>query len=318
MNLSHIINEFSFGPYFPDITQPLDYSYEVTDSPFVAYQYFLHVVPTTYLAPRSAPLRTHQYSVTHYTRVLNENAGTPGIFFKFELDPMRLSIHQRTTTFVQLMIRCVGVIGGVFVCMGYAIRITSRAVDVVSGADQTQGTIAAEATGVRTGSLRSKFGGSQLHSRKASLARVIRQGNGWVVENSSGPPPYGTPASGNFTPSSRPSSLYAGSPYPSYASPNLAPPSVNGSSSMPNTPPIGLGINPPTFGPTHSAFPTVATMGSPYVPTSSAIPPPPPRSPSSGYAHFPPTPNPATGNGLSFAPPPQIERKSNGTGKKDD
>ena len=29
MNLSHIINEFSFGPYFPDITQPLDYSYEV-------------------------------------------------------------------------------------------------------------------------------------------------------------------------------------------------------------------------------------------------------------------------------------------------
>lgn len=29
MNLSHIINEFSFGPYFPDITQPLDYSYEL-------------------------------------------------------------------------------------------------------------------------------------------------------------------------------------------------------------------------------------------------------------------------------------------------
>lgn len=30
MNLSHIITEFSFGPYFPDMTQPLDYSYEVT------------------------------------------------------------------------------------------------------------------------------------------------------------------------------------------------------------------------------------------------------------------------------------------------
>ncbi|KIM80290.1 hypothetical protein PILCRDRAFT_52411, partial [Piloderma croceum F 1598] len=27
--MKHIINEFSFGPYFPDITQPLDYSYEV-------------------------------------------------------------------------------------------------------------------------------------------------------------------------------------------------------------------------------------------------------------------------------------------------
>lgn len=29
MNLSHIINEFSFGPYFPDITQPLDYTFEL-------------------------------------------------------------------------------------------------------------------------------------------------------------------------------------------------------------------------------------------------------------------------------------------------
>jgi hypothetical protein len=29
MNLSHVITEFSFGPYFPDITQPLDYSFEV-------------------------------------------------------------------------------------------------------------------------------------------------------------------------------------------------------------------------------------------------------------------------------------------------
>lgn len=31
MNLSHIITEFSFGPYFPDITQPLDYTIETSD-----------------------------------------------------------------------------------------------------------------------------------------------------------------------------------------------------------------------------------------------------------------------------------------------
>lgn len=31
MNLSHVITEFSFGPYFPDITQPLDNSFELTD-----------------------------------------------------------------------------------------------------------------------------------------------------------------------------------------------------------------------------------------------------------------------------------------------
>lgn len=38
MNLSHVITEFSFGPYFPDIAQPLDYSFELAkerkSSPF--------------------------------------------------------------------------------------------------------------------------------------------------------------------------------------------------------------------------------------------------------------------------------------------
>ena len=30
MNLSHVISEFSFGPHFPDIVQPLDNLFEVT------------------------------------------------------------------------------------------------------------------------------------------------------------------------------------------------------------------------------------------------------------------------------------------------
>lgn len=31
MNLSHVVHEFSFGPYFPAIAQPLDSSVEVTN-----------------------------------------------------------------------------------------------------------------------------------------------------------------------------------------------------------------------------------------------------------------------------------------------
>lgn len=121
MNLSHVITEFSFGPYFPEIAQPLDYSFEIakdrtffsllcpySDSStiaFMAYQYFLHVVPTTYIAPRSRPLETNQYSVTHYTRKLEHNQGIPGIYFKFDLDPVVITIHQRTTSLVQFIIR---------------------------------------------------------------------------------------------------------------------------------------------------------------------------------------------------------------------
>ena len=124
MNMSHVLTEFSFGKHFPEMTQPLDNSFEVTqdsasllllesfrfaDVPaeFVAYQYYLRVVPTTYVAPRSRPLQTNQYSVTHYERQLKPHLGVPGIFFKFDVEPVRLTLIQRTTTFAQFFIRCV-------------------------------------------------------------------------------------------------------------------------------------------------------------------------------------------------------------------
>lgn len=123
MNLSHVITEFSFGPYFPNIVQPLDNSYELSkerklscrmyssvyeltyDLAFISYQYFLHIVPTRYTAPRSSPLETNQYSVTHYTRLLEHNRGTPGIFFKFDVDPIRIEINQKTMGFIQFIVR---------------------------------------------------------------------------------------------------------------------------------------------------------------------------------------------------------------------
>jgi hypothetical protein len=74
---------------------------------FIAYQYYLRVVPTTYVAPRTKPLHTNQYSVTHYERQLTPHAGVPGIFFKFDVEPVRLTLIQRTTTFAQFFIRCV-------------------------------------------------------------------------------------------------------------------------------------------------------------------------------------------------------------------
>lgn len=76
----------------------------VTFADFIAYQYYLRVVPTTYIAPRSEPLHTNQYSVTHYERRVNHQ-GVPGIFFKFDIEPVRLTVIQRTTTFGQFFIR---------------------------------------------------------------------------------------------------------------------------------------------------------------------------------------------------------------------
>ncbi|KAF8992351.1 endoplasmic reticulum vesicle transporter-domain-containing protein [Cyathus striatus] len=128
------------------------------------YQYFLHVVSITYTTPRSTPLHTHQYSVTHYTRTLEHNRGTPGIFFKFDIDPLSITIHQRTTSLLQLFIRVVGVVGVVFVCVGYGLRVSRKVGDVVSGKDKQEGLVAAQASGAHVG-LRAKWSGAELRSR---------------------------------------------------------------------------------------------------------------------------------------------------------
>ncbi|KIY66202.1 DUF1692-domain-containing protein [Cylindrobasidium torrendii FP15055 ss-10] len=286
MNLSHVITEFSFGPHFPEIVQPLDNSFEVAVDPFVAYQYFLHVVPTTYVAPRSSPLETNQYSVTHYTRIHEHNKGTPGIFFKFDLDPMQITVHQRTTSLLRLIMRCIGVIGGVFVCMGYALRVTSKAVEVVSGAEDP-GLVSAEASGAKVG-LRTKWGGGEIRSRQ----KIVRQGSSWE--------------SGSYSPG--PASAYSPSPYTAYNTTPVGSPFIQQSSY--------LGTPGQSQSPYFPGTPNSSMFGPP--PTGRAPPPPPsrggvpPNGPPTGlgvfaanplpgtpsHSIFPPTPNPIHGGGF--------------------
>ncbi len=179
--------------------------------------------------------------------------------------------------------------------MGYAVRITSHAMDVVTGADKTPGIVAAEATGVG----RKKWGGSEIRSR------VVRQGSGWTTEGGS---PYGsylnTPVAGAFS--------NPGSPYPNGLSPT---PGTHSSG-------YGLGLSSPSLAPSSPAappisavggFPTAATVGSPYQRSGSGSPYTPPlpvpNSPpaSAGlYAHFPPTPNPVDGTQTSFPRSPAL------------
>ncbi|GAA5973570.1 hypothetical protein JCM8115_005746 [Rhodotorula mucilaginosa] len=122
MNLSHVIDEFSFGPYFPRIVQPLDNSAEITQAPFHIFQYFLSVVSTTYVDVSRRVLHTHQYSVTEMGRTTEHGRGVPGIFFKYDIEPVSLTIRERTTTLVQFLIRLAGIVGGILVCSDFGFR----------------------------------------------------------------------------------------------------------------------------------------------------------------------------------------------------
>jgi len=56
-------------------------------------------------------LLIEQYAVTDYSRSFEHGNGVPGIFFKYDLEAMALTIRERTTTLYQFLIRLVGVVG---------------------------------------------------------------------------------------------------------------------------------------------------------------------------------------------------------------
>ncbi|KAL8673987.1 MAG: hypothetical protein Q9168_001630, partial [Polycauliona sp. 1 TL-2023] len=110
-NFSHIINELSFGPLYPSLLNPLDRTYATTDDHFYKYQYYLSVVPTIYTRsvspppptankPHDTPLPpdystsntiiTNQYAATSQSHLVNERT-IPGIFFKFDIEPILLT-----------------------------------------------------------------------------------------------------------------------------------------------------------------------------------------------------------------------------------
>ncbi|GJN93431.1 hypothetical protein Rhopal_006486-T1 [Rhodotorula paludigena] len=137
MNLSHVIHELSFGPYFPRIVQPLDNSVETTSAHFHIFQYFLSVVSTTYIDASRRVLHTNQYSVTDMSRETEHGKGVPGIFFKYDIEPMALTVRERTTTFLQFLVRLAGIVGGILVCSDFGFRTASfmleRLVDAKQG-----------------------------------------------------------------------------------------------------------------------------------------------------------------------------------------
>ena len=211
--------------------------------------------------------------------------------------------------------------------MGYAIRITTRAVEVVSGADQTPGIVAAESSSVKVG-LRAKWGGSELRSRPGSN-KLVPQGSGWVMEggNSSPYSSYNnTPLLSGFQSSSGPPSPYVHS---GTSAPSTPQPGTPGSA--------GLGYPSSPFGPMPSpggmrasaslgpspgpvARKTSGSIYSPLAPQSST---PDPNDPivvpslasSVSQGAYPTVPNSLNEGGLQSTPPPPSRKV---VPKKDD
>ncbi|KAF3491061.1 ER-derived vesicles protein ERV41 [Arthroderma uncinatum] len=151
-NFTHLITELSFGPHYARLLNPLDKTVATTSVNFYKYQYHLSVVPTVYTKAghidpnrRSLPdpssitakdskttISTNQYAVTSYSQVIQPRIdAAPGIFFKYNIEPILLIVSQERDSLLALLVRLVNVMSGVLVAGGWLFQIGSWAVEAV-------------------------------------------------------------------------------------------------------------------------------------------------------------------------------------------
>ncbi|EFJ06790.1 hypothetical protein SELMODRAFT_271242 [Selaginella moellendorffii] len=119
-NVSHYINELSFGARFPGVVNPLDKEKRIQKFPSAMYQYFIKVVPTAYTDMTGHKIVTNQFSVTdHFKAVEGLNGRSlPGVFFFYELSPIKVLFTERKTSFLHFLTNVCAIIGGVFTVSG--------------------------------------------------------------------------------------------------------------------------------------------------------------------------------------------------------
>ena len=137
-NFSHTINELSFGPLYPSLLNPLDKTYATTSENFFKYQYYCSVVPTIYTrSPTPSPsspstIFTNQYAVTSQSHTVPDRS-VPGIFFKFDIEPILLTIREERGGFMALLVRVVNVVSGVLVGGGWCYQLLGWGREVLGG-----------------------------------------------------------------------------------------------------------------------------------------------------------------------------------------
>ncbi|VUC37805.1 unnamed protein product [Clonostachys rosea] len=128
-NFSHVVNEFSYGPFYPSLENPLDRTVNLAPANFYKFQYYLSVVPTQY-THGSKTITTNQYAVTEQSAEIGERA-IPGIFIKYDIEPIQLYIKETRATFLSFMLKIVNIISGVFVAGHWGFTLTDWARDII-------------------------------------------------------------------------------------------------------------------------------------------------------------------------------------------
>jgi Endoplasmic reticulum vesicle transporter/Endoplasmic Reticulum-Golgi Intermediate Compartment (ERGIC) len=125
-DLSHKINHISFGDetdiknikskFDVGILNPIDGVEKIDHKNQKMYEYYLKVVPTTYIDINGEALSAHQFTSNSNENSSNMMIST--IFFRYDISPILIRITQYKQPFFHFFIQICAIIGGMFTVMG--------------------------------------------------------------------------------------------------------------------------------------------------------------------------------------------------------
>lgn len=133
INFSHVINELSFGPFYPYIDNPLDNTARLAGEPFKTYNYYASVVPTIY-RKLGASVHTSQYSLSEVEHTFSEkDRRIPGIFLTYNFEALTITVSDERISFFQFVVRLVAMLSFIVYTASWAFRLVDSALVLIFG-----------------------------------------------------------------------------------------------------------------------------------------------------------------------------------------
>lgn len=129
LNFTHYISEFSFGDFYPYMDNPLDMTYQVTDDQRHTYHYKLNVVPIAY-KKLGLEINLQQYSLTMFE---SSKKYVPGIFFKYDFEPIKMVTVERRLSFWHFLVRLITIVGGIWIVTKWVYRAGEKVIESTLG-----------------------------------------------------------------------------------------------------------------------------------------------------------------------------------------
>lgn len=85
------------------------------------FQYYIKIVPTTYVKKDGTIINSNQFSVTKHQKtvsMMSGESGMPGIFFQYELSPLMVKYTEKERSFGHFLTNVCAIIGGVYTVAG--------------------------------------------------------------------------------------------------------------------------------------------------------------------------------------------------------